>query len=263
METTKADTEKQQQPQRLRGRNARQEGRRKLRLVLSFIASAGGYSTADIINELIGRVDRSYAWRLERRGYLSKVQADTFAAGALYLLTKKAAFEARLALETELKLPRRAEDIPLKMVAHDLAVQRACAPSVAAGISVVFDRFLPRMPDNKAPDALLLHQNGTRRAVEIELTPKDGRALEAALWRHQIAMNEGRWQNVTYIAASMKLIQCYRTRLKLPFTFSAWGPDGKWYTQYSLFPDEQARFQFQRRPDLLIDTLGRYLGDDE
>lgn len=151
-----------------------------------------GYSTSDILSELLGRKNRSHALRLAKAGWIQTVSIKGYP--TYYVLTEKGLAEATHHSPTLIEY-REALDpyrINLPLLHHNLIAQKETITAMRLGwypdfITQRMFRFDKDSKPLKTPDVILVdkvegvsnEQVDLLTGVEIELTPK---------WNHHLDM---------------------------------------------------------------------------
>lgn len=164
--------------------------RRNLLIVLAWIHK-WGFSTAEILSDLLGRANRSHARRMEKDGWIRSVSITGYP--TYYVLTEKGQAEAirhsSVLLEYKESDPYR---VSLPKLHHDLVTQKETITAITQGgyrsfiTQRMFD-FDKNCKPLKIPDVILIDcvdgefekEVDELTGVEIELTPK---------WNHDLDM---------------------------------------------------------------------------
>lgn len=161
-----------------------------LRAVLDWLYR-WGYSTSDILSDLLNRKNRSHALRLSKAGWIQAVSIKGYP--TYYVLTKKGLAEA-IHHSTELYEYKEIDPyrVHLPLLHHNLIVQKETITAMRLGgyQNFITQRMFNFNKDSKPlkiPDVILIEQVegefekyvNELTGVEIELTPK---------WHHDLDM---------------------------------------------------------------------------
>lgn len=205
--------------------NPRDIQQKNLRTILDWLYR-WGYSTSDILSELLGRKNRSHARRMEKDGWIRSVSVKGYP--TYYVLTEKGLAQAihhsaRLFEYKEID-PYR---VGLPKLHHDLTTQTETITAMRLG--GYSDFITPRMYDFdkdskplKIPDTILIEQVKGEFAnvineltgVEIELTPKWHHDLDLFVTNIVDDIQHGRLAKFLIISDSKAVRERYRAAFR-------------------------------------------------
>ncbi len=208
---------------------------RNLRDVLIWVYS-WGFSSADIISDVLGRQNRSHARRMAENGWLNKVQIKGYP--AYFTLTEKGLAMA----ENESPHPKLLDykeidpyRVHLPTLHHDLIAQAETLRALRDGWFT--DYLSPRMFDfpkkdgpKKIPDAILLRflpgEFGEMvtewTALEAELTTKRGFKLDLFATDMLHDLQEQRYARAIIVSNSAAVFRHYQEQFKPGTKIKLW-----------------------------------------
>lgn len=142
-----------------------------------------GYSSATLIQQLLGRTASGYAQKLARQGWLQAVNTESGTPKRYFTLSEMGLQEAERHSDVLLRYleidPYRVNQ---KLVRHNLIAQHATINALHSRLAVdyVTERMITQAGNKageKIPDVVWITTSGLRIGVEVELTAKWDRDL--------------------------------------------------------------------------------------
>jgi hypothetical protein len=209
--------------------------RRNLQHILQWIYR-WGFSSRELISDVLGRANKSHAQRLVKNGFLRPASIKGYP--TYFVLTEKGLAEA---LRDAMTLHEYKELDPYRVhlpnLHHDLLVQRQVLLAIQRGSYVNYQS--PRMysyPSDdylrKIPDAILIrHEDGElssgelRIALEIELTPKWNNKLDDFVFNVLEDIQAQRTNGCLVVTDSRAILDRYREVFKPGTRIKIWERD--------------------------------------
>lgn len=161
----------------------RARGEKKRRRALDWVYR-WGYSSAEIIRQVVGQQAKGYAAGLVKKGWLTETKTESGTPRFFYTLTETGRQEVERFSENLLRYP---EADPFKVIQqqirHYLLAQQATVNMLASGSIVNFktERMIDGdgdQPGMKRPDVVWVTTEGKQWGIEIELSAKWDRRLD-------------------------------------------------------------------------------------
>lgn len=211
----------------LDGKSPSQRGKEKLLRVIVWV-HRWGVTDAGIIKQVAGIEANGYATKLARQGWL---KTRLLPGGKrVFGLTERAVALASRAVSLDWLDVANA---PTGHLEHDLQVQRLVLHLIQTGWSVgeyKSERELATGAAGKRPDALVRHSSGKWHALELELTPKFGRALDEFRYRICVLIQAEEADGVLVVCGSENQKNTYAKAFAAGTAFGIWekGASGKY-----------------------------------
>lgn len=165
------------------GKNPRQIGDESRQKIIEWLY-LWGYTSATLVQEILGRTSAGYARKLTKQGWLVATKTASGIPVAIFTLSEQGLSEAERHAATLYRYP---EIDPYKVtqsqIRHYMIAQNATLNGLRAGSIAYFEteRMFSQAGDKsgiKRPDVVWHTNAGLRIAVEIELSAKWGRDLD-------------------------------------------------------------------------------------
>lgn len=165
------------------GKNPRQIGDESRQRIIEWLY-LWGYTSATLVQQILGRTSAGYARKLAKQGWLAATKTASGIPVAIFTLTEQGLSEAERHAVTLYRYP---EIDPYKVIQqqirHYMIAQNATLNGLKAGTIAHFEteRMFSQTGDKsgiKRPDAVWHTNAGLRIAVEIELSAKWARDLD-------------------------------------------------------------------------------------
>lgn len=199
-----------------------------------------GYSSAAVLQDVLGKQSSGWAAMAERRGLLQSVRTNAGVPPRLYVLAADGLALAEQHAQQLLAYPEvDPSRVNQSLLRHNLLVQSLTVGELAAERIASFraerELWTGDRRGVKRPDVIWNLPSGARIAVELELTAKWGRALDefvGALVRglQTNLPTEPTFDRVAVITPSPALAERYRTALAAGAPVRTWVKDqrGHW-----------------------------------
>ena len=228
------------------GKSPRQIGEESRLKVIKFIYRFG-YTSASIVQLLLGRTSAGYAQKLARQGWLVTTKTESGIPASFFTLTELGLQEAeRHATE----LYRYPEIDPFKVnqqqIRHNLLAQSLTVNAVNTEVITDFatERMFSQGGDRsgaKRPDVVWMTKAGLRIAVEIELSAKWARDLDEFVLGIARALQPTSDKPATYsrfavISDSKAILDRYRFAMQSGTALSIWKKNerGHWVIEKTI-----------------------------
>jgi hypothetical protein len=223
---------------REQGITPRQRGRQKLRLALDWIYR-WGYSSPSVLDTLSGAKRAGFPAKLVKNNLCTRTKTQTggLASGIpnIYLtLTELGLAEAERFSKNLLNYnldPYRVDQTKMR---HDLIAQKATAQNLVSGVITDYktERELAAKHESgiKEPDVVWIMPDGSKTAVEIELTAKWERRLDDFILHTARSLlsnnnNPARFNFVAVVSDSPAILKRYKNAFKTGAKFNRWAKD--------------------------------------
>ncbi|MDA8381561.1 MAG: hypothetical protein M0037_00545 [Betaproteobacteria bacterium] len=223
---------------REQGITPRQRGREKLRLAVDWIYR-WGYSSPSVLDILSGAKRAGFPAKLVKNNLCARTKTQTggLASGipVVYLtLTELGLSEAERFRKTLINYnidPYRVDQTKMR---HDLIAQKATAKNLQEGIIADYqtERELAAKHEagQKEPDVVWIMPDGSKTAVEIELTAKWDRRLDEFVLHtaRSLISRDGkppRFDQVAVVSDSPAILERYETAFRPGAKINQWAKD--------------------------------------
>ena len=192
-----------------------------------------GYTTAMIIQHLLGRTSGGYAQKLARQGWLVATKTESGMPNAYFTLSMQGLQEAERNTEELFRYPEIDNyKVNQQQIRHYLIAQNATLNGLHAGIIARYEteRMFDQSGDKlgvKRPDVVWHTQAGLKIAVEIELSAKWERTLDEFVLGitkalHSTENSPARYNRFAIISDSKAIIERYQAVMQPSVNLSIW-----------------------------------------
>ncbi len=217
------------------GQSPHERSIQKRQTVLTWIYR-WGYSSAEIIRQVVGQTAGGYAKKLESRGLLIATRTESGIPRAIFTLTESGHQEAeRLANDLAPYPELDPYRVNQQQIRHNLLAQQATIQELASGNA--YDYSTERLvvldgdkPGQKRPDAMWLALDGRKTAVEVELTAKWERRLDEFVLAVTVGLdpqNGPHYNEFVVITDSPAIERRYRAAMQPGATVTVWRKNGR------------------------------------
>lgn len=166
----------------LQGESPRARGDKKQRQVIEWVYR-WGYSSAEILRRVSGQAAQGYAKKLTEKGFLTATKTLSGIPRAYYTLSQPGLEEAtRFAKMLLAYEETNAHKVSQQLIRHSLEAQTATVNAIDASLISEYstERMMgaKRRVDEKFPDVMWVMNDGSKTAIEIELSQKWSRKLD-------------------------------------------------------------------------------------
>jgi len=165
-----------------------------------------GYSTIDVLKDLLGVKNLNFFYRLRDNNYI--YTSKTVTVGKNIWMLTRLGYEYALQL-VDFHVPSYSRVNP-SHVRHNIALQIYLLENRSSWESFVTDRLLEKTPGRKIPDAILANDGGRKTALEIELSHKNKDRIFQAYHSHLLSISKGAYDHVVYVFPRGNLTAAYR-----------------------------------------------------
>ncbi|MYL28148.1 MULTISPECIES: hypothetical protein [Halomonadaceae] len=224
----------EQRAQALGGESPRARGKSKDLKALEWVWR-WDWSSPKIVDQVASPTRRGVARRLIERGLLKEQPTGSGGAKGTAATVVALTPEGRIIVESEIENPEQLSEYPgfrtyrPMQMRHDLLVQGAVAKWLFEGVFIHYQApseiAEQSLQGTKHPDAIVIDDEGNRIALELELTAKKARGMDAFAWGLVKALREEQFDQVIVFSPSRAILKCYQQRFQPGAQVKFWTKD--------------------------------------